>query len=110
MRNSPPVIMNFIKDRVKAINLDLNDWDYDRCHRLVPKYNKNGKSYQRVILNVFVEMKFMLIEKVCHLLFLMDSRQKTFEFTKLQKDNSAAQRVIQFVFVDENCKLNLKTK
>ena len=36
--------------------------------------------------------------------------QKTFEFAKLEKNKSSAQRVIQFVFVDENCKLKLETK
>ena len=44
--------MNFIKDRVKAINLDLNDGDYDHCHRIGHKYNKNGKTYQRVVLKM----------------------------------------------------------
>ena len=39
---------------------------------------------------------------------LTDSRQKA--FAKLEKDKSSAQRVIQFVFVDENCKFKLETK
>ena len=108
--DSPSVIMKLIKDRVNAINLDLNDWEYDRCHRLSHKYNKYGKTFQRVI---FKMCSWRCRNEICanrkRLPFIIsadltDSRQKTFEFPKLEKDKSSAQRVMQFVFVDENYK------
>ena len=50
---TPNEIMEYIKERVNDLDVEIKDFDFDRCHRIGPKYVKeNGRTYQRVILRM----------------------------------------------------------
>ena len=114
---NPDSIMNHIKERVIALALDIDNKEYDRCHRIGPKYQKDGKTYQKVILRmVSWRCRNLIYINRNRLPFfvtadLIDQRKSSFEFAKEEvKSDASAQRVIEYVFVDENCKLKAKTK
>ena len=114
---TPTILFDYIKERVNALGLGIKDCEWDRCHRLGPRYEKNGKTYQKVILRLCNWRSRNVIYKNRKSLpfFVMadltDSRQKSFEFAKDEILNEvAAQRTIDYVFIDENCKLKVKTK
>ena len=43
--DSPAIVLQRIKDEVNALNLNIPDYAYDKCHRNGPKRKYNGKTY-----------------------------------------------------------------
>lgn len=116
LNDSPDVIMEIIKEKVGALELGIRDWEYDRCHRIGKKFSKKGKTYQCVILKMCSwRCRDIIYNNRKRLPFyvsanLTQARQRTFDFAKHELVNDpSTHRVIDFVFVDENCKLKVKT-
>lgn len=114
--DSPKIILQIIKDRVKALHLDIRDWEFDRAHRIGKKYMKKGKTYQKVILRLCswrCRNEIYINRKQLHFFVsadLTDARQKTLDFARNQLEiDPSAKRVIDYIFVDDNCKLKLKS-
>ena len=130
--DSPQLIMQRIKEEAEKLHLNIPDSDYDRCHRVGKKYMKNGKWQQKVLLKLGTwRTRDLIYRRRKDLPFkilpdLTARRQSIFNSAKkelyeasfdIEKDDdtneitggSAISRSFDFVMVDINCKLKVKT-
>ena len=115
---SPDRIMKTLMTKVNGLNLDIKEWEFDRCHRIGSKFTKkDGKTYQKVILRMCSwrcqneiyknrkRLPFFITADLTNL------RQNAFDNAKDEvQNNPSAQRVVDFIFIDENCKMKIRTK
>ena len=114
--DNPLKIMGYIKREVEKLNLDITDKEYDRCHRIGKTYRKNGKTYQPVILrmcswrtrnDIYVNRKNLPFFVGAD---LTSERQRMFDWAKKDlKECVSSQKVVSYVFIDDNCKMKMKT-
>ena len=115
--DSPEKIMNKIKDEATALNLEIEDYEYDRCHRVGRKYQKNGKTFQNVLLKCcFWRTRDIIYQNRKKISFkisadLTQRRTAVLDFAKdeLDKDmkNGEINSTVKFVFSDKNCNLKI---
>ena len=115
--DSPERIMKLIQEQVTALDLGIEASEYDRCHRIGGKNYKNGILYQDVLLKLcFWKTRNILYQNRKKLHFkvfadLTHSRSDLFEYAKNEINNdTVANRLVEFVFVDLNCKLKVFSK
>ena len=110
-------LMAHIIAECDKLNLGLIDRDFDRCHRVGPKFTSfNGKQLQSTILklcswrarNLLYINRKRLPFKVKH-----DLTKKRHEILKnvveLIDEDESVNKVVSFAFADSNCKLKFKT-
>ena len=110
--------MDKIKDELTALNINIPHNELDRCHRVGPKYFKDGKSNQAVLLkfgfwrtrNLFYQNRSKFNFKVEA--DLTTRRKALLEYAKgeVKNGNLETTRVVDFVLCDLNCKLKVKSK
>ena len=132
---SPNIILAKIKEEVNGLDLPIRDEEYDRCHRIGRKYTRNGKTCQDILIkfcfwrtrDIFYKHRKSFSFKV--LPDLTRGRQQLLEYAKEQvnvcKDENAIEqenegtdeiqdramyRVVDYVFIDINCRLKIKSK
>ena len=116
--DSPEVILQRIKDEVNALNIDIPDNAYDKCHRNGARKQFNGRTYQSVLLkmcfwkdrnSIYQRRKDFNFKVYPHL----TSRRKEiidFAIQEVKEGGESIDRVVDFVFVDKNCKIKMRTK
>ena len=122
--DSPELIIQKISGEV-INHTNLNIADFDRCHRVGRKFNKNGVTYQDVLIKLcswrardivyrnrksfsfFVKPDLTSRRQE----ILKAARDELEESTGEQEgdDDGAIARVVDYIFVDENCKLKVKS-
>ena len=137
-KESPKTLMKQITDEYLGENgVDLNVSSFDRCHRVGPKYVQRNKTYQDVLLKMCSwNARDTIYKNRKHFKFFVKAdlttrREKLFAFAKnevasssnfdVDDDDDASGRTfsgfgppvgrnIDYVFIDENCKLKIKSK
>ena len=119
LNDTPLKIMNLIKKEVSDLNLGIPDEEFDRCHRVGRSYIKNGRSYQGVLLKLcFWRTRDMIYQNRKKFSFKVsaDLTPRPMDILVFAQDeiektgDMAIERVVDYVFCDQNCKLKLKSK
>ena len=116
--DSPAIVLQRIKDEVNALNLNIPDYAYDKCHRNGPKRKYNGKTYQSVLLKmcfwkdrntIYQRRKDFNFKVYPH---LTSRRKDIFDFAtkEVKVGGEWIDRIVDFVFIDMNCKIKMRTK
>lgn len=115
--DTPEHIMKGIKEEVKELDLGIEDFEYDRCHRIGKKYFKRGKVYQDVLLKLcFWKTRNTMYQNRKRFNFkinpdLTGRRSDILQFAHEKFDNDEiVKRNVNFVFCDLNCKLKFCSK
>ena len=115
---TPETILTKIKEEVKKFNIDIADINYDRCHRDGPRWQYRGETHQAILLKmcfwrdrdlIYKNRKEFSFKVKTH---LTKRRKEIFDFalTQTKTDDRMINKVIDFVFVDKNCKLKVRSK
>ena len=109
--------MGYLKAEIRKLGIDVKDEDFDRSHRMSTVYEKNGNMYQPVILRmcswrarneIFKNRKKLPFFVKADLTKL---RQLSYDWAVDDlKNSNSSHKVVDYIFVDENCKLKMKTK
>ena len=111
-------IRDLVIAEIQRLDLDIDEYDVDRAHRAEsPYYDKGGKLHTPVIVrfsswyarNVMYEARkksrlYMKADLTARRKDLLNDAKQIFE------DDKRAADLIEFVFVDRNCHLSIKTK
>ena len=125
-QDSPIIIMEKITSEVDKLGIGLNTADFDRCHRVGKKFKRNGSTHQDVMLKLCSwRARDLLFRNRKKLPFFVKAdlttrRGKILESAKEELEKSqgnlddgenagAISRTVQYIFIDENCKLKLKS-
>lgn len=126
--DSPQVLMKILTDEILGVNgVRLNLSDFDRCHRVGPRYKKGNKIYQDVLLKMCSwYARDLIYQNRKSIKFFIKAdlttrRVDLFDFVKkvvlssplandINGDSMAVGRTVSYVLVDKNCKLKVKSK
>ena len=116
-RDNPRELMEHIQKTVAEFEIDVHNFDYDRCHRMGKIYKYKGVTYQNVLLrlrswtardNIYKKRKELPFKIQAD---LTTRRSELLAYAKDQVVNEPeANRVAEFVFCDENCKMKIFSK
>ena len=116
-QDSPENIMITIKEQAKALDLDIPECEYDRCHRIGRKFKVNGTTFQDVLLKLcFWRTRDLLYKNGKRFNFkifadLTQRRTELLEFARnLVEDDEVTKRAVEFLFGDQNSKLKVFSK
>lgn len=115
---SPLTLMQKIKEELKSIDLYIPDSNFDRCHREGPRTRRHGEVHQSILLKmcfwrdrdtIYENRKKLQSFKVFP--HLTHRREEIISFAKNEVRNGgeSIDRSIDFVFIDRNCKLKVKS-
>ena len=123
--DSPQKIMDKISGEV-VNHTDITIGDFDRCHRVGRKFEKNGVPHQDVIIKLCSwRARDIIYRNRKNFSFfvkpdLTSRRQEILKYARTELEEStgeqegdehgATARTVDYIFVDENCKLKLKSK
>ena len=110
----PEAILKVITDEMLAL-CALSARDIDRCHRIGRKYQKQGKTFQNVLVKMvtwnardeFYKFRKGFSFKVSA--DLTSRRQELFNFALKEVSAGEEHPYVHYVYVDRNCKLKLKS-
>ena len=117
--DTPLKLMNQIKKEASDLNLGIPDDEFDRCHRVGRTFTKNGRTHQCVLLKLcFWRTRDIIYQNRKKLSFkvsadLTPRRKGILEFAQDEIEatgDMATDRVVDYVFCDQNCKLKFKSK
>ena len=104
-----------IKQQAKALDLDIREYEYDRCHRIGRKFKVNGATFQDVLFKLcFWRTRDILYKNRKRFNFkifadLTQRRTELLEFARnLVEDDEVTKRAVEFLFCDQNCKLKVE--
>ena len=112
---TPATIMSEIQARIKAAGLKIPAHHFDRCHRNGVKKEFNGVSNQSVLLKMcFWRDRDIIYSNRKKLEFkvypqLTRRRAEILSFAKDRVQEMESDKNIDFVFVDRNCKLSVRS-
>ena len=119
---TPATLMTKIQQEVTSKGLDIPSQCYDRCHREGERYKLNGKTVQTVLLKmcwwrerdlIYRNRKNFSFKVYPHITY---RRKQILEYANSQlvdnddSDGDPSFKLVDFVFIDRNCKLCLRTK
>ena len=112
-------IMSDILKEFERLDIPIYEEDVDRCHRTGSTYTDSKGTLQKPVLIKFTSWKARDLlyksRKSSHFIVKPDITNRvenTLEFAKseVSKLNSLANTLVEYVFVDCNCKLMIRTK
>ena len=114
---SPSSLMAYLKSECEKLDLRMQDFDFDHCHRNGSPFHKNGKKYQTILLklcswrarDIIYQNRKRLPFKVDHDLTKDRHKKLVFARDSIENDETTG-KVVSFVFADKNCKLKFKTR
>ena len=115
----PDQLLDSILRDIEKLKLEIEDFEVDRVHRNGPKYkDKDGKLQQDVILkftswqarNAFYNARQKTRYRVCPNLTKRCVNLLKYAETSVADPNNQLSQVINFVYVDRNCRLMAFTK
>lgn len=111
--DSPEVLMNYIIQEIAKLNLNINDIEFDRCHRMGKKYVVRNKTYQSTLIKLsFWKTRDVIYRNRKDLPFkvfadLTTRREDLLQFANEQLNDEIINDLVKFVYADRNCKLKL---
>ena len=115
---SPTTLMSKIQENISELELDIPQNHYDKCHRDGPRKFYGGKTHQSILLKmcywkdrdaIYVNRKRLNFKVYPHLT-ARRSDILDFAVSHAKSCDASFTRNIDFVFVDRNCKLKVRTK
>ena len=115
--DSPLEIMEMIKDECGELDLEVCGDNFDRCHRIGPRYTINGVTHQSVILKLALwrtrDTLYRNRKKFSFKLFpdLTSRRSELLRFCReeIASNIGKVPLPIDYVFADLNCRLKVKS-
>ena len=115
--DSPLKIMELIKNETRELNLVVCGDNFDRCHRIGPKYTVNGVTHQSVLLKLALwrtrDTLYRHRKKFTFKLFpdLTARHKELLSFCREVIASSIGKNPlpIDYVFADLNCRLKVKS-
>ena len=115
--DSPKNLMQKIQDITKSLAVNVENSEYDRCHRVGRKHRIKGKIYQDILLKLCTwKSRDILYQNRKRFPFKMSADLTTRRANILQyadnqvRENELLYRNISFVFADQNCNLKICSK
>ena len=109
--------MEYIQKTVAELEIDVQKFDFDRCHRIGKIYKSKGLTYQNVVLrlrswsardNIYKKRKYLPFKIEAD---LTTRRSELLDYAKDHVENDPrANEVAKFVFCDGNCKMKIFSK
>ena len=115
--DNPRELMEHIQKTVAEHEIDVQQFDYDRCHRIGKIYKYKGVTYQNVLLRLRSWTARDIIykkRKELPIKIQADLTTRRSELLDYANDHVSidpmAKELVEFVFCDENCKMKIFSK
>lgn len=116
-KENPYKLLAKIKKSIYDTYIDVDQYDFDRCHRIGRPYEWEGKTVQDVLLRFTSwDARNTIYQNRKELPFIVraDLTNRRAELLKharaVVKNDRIVQTVVEFAYTDENCKMKLFTK
>ena len=111
---SPAKILKYIQDQTTELDIHIEKFEYDRCHRVGRKYRNGGKEFQDVLLKLcFWKSREKNYQNRKTFSFkvpadLTPRRNDILKYAEDEiRDNEVISRNVRFVFANINCNLRI---
>ena len=116
-KENPYKLMAKIKKSIYNTYIDIDEYDFDRCHRIGRPYEWEGKKVQDVLLRFTSwDARNTIYQNRKDLPFIVradltNRRADLLEYARdVVKNDPNVENVVEFAYTDENCKMKLFTK